>query len=147
MKKTAAVLGLILWSLLFLGGCRFIKIEEEPRKPLEYSIVKQENLPAELTALIEEKKGKEFQMTYQSEKELFLIKGYGQQMSGGYSIQVEELGASSNGLFFVTRLIGPKDLNEAGVPSYPCIVIKTEPQKKPVVFREGKADSGSEKGE
>lgn len=68
-------------------------------------------------------------------------------MSGGYSIQVEELGASSNGLFFVTRLIGPKDLNEAGVPSYPCIVIKTEPQKKPVVFREGKADSGSEKGE
>ena len=101
MKKTAAVLGLILWSLLFLGGCRFIKIEEEPRKPLEYSIVKQENLPAELTALIEEKKGKEFQMTYQSEKELFLIKGYGQQMSGGYSIQVEELGASSNGLFFV----------------------------------------------
>ena len=57
MKKTAAVLGLILWSLLFLGGCRFIKIEEEPRKPLEYSIVKQENLPAELTALIEEKKG------------------------------------------------------------------------------------------
>ena len=68
-------------------------------------------------------------------------------MSGGYSIQVEELGASSNGLFFVTRLIGPKDHNEAGVPSYPCIVIKTEPQKKPVVFREGKADSGSEKGE
>ena len=56
MKKTAAVLGLILWSLLFLGGCRFIKIEEEPRKPLEYSIVKQENLPAELTALIEEKR-------------------------------------------------------------------------------------------
>ena len=146
MKKTA-VLGLVLWSLLFLGGCRFIKIEEEPRKPLEYSIVKQEDLPAELTALIQEKKGKEFQMTYQSEKELFLIKGYGQQMSGGYSIQVEELGASSNGLFFVTRLIGPKDLNEAGVPSYPCIVIKTEPQKKPVVFREGKADSGSEKGE
>ena len=84
MKKTAAVLGLILWSLLFLGGCRFIKIEEEPRKPLEYSIVKQENLPAELTALIEEKKGKEFQMTYQSEKELFLIKGYGQQPQGGF---------------------------------------------------------------
>ena len=99
MKKTAAVLGLILWSLLFLGGCRFIKIEEEPRKPLEYSIVKQENLPAELTALIEEKKGKEFQMTYQSEKELFLIKGYGQQMSGGYSIQVEELGVTSQAIF------------------------------------------------
>ena len=54
-----------------------------PRKPLEYSIVKQENLPAELTALIEEKKGKEFQMTYQSEKELFLIKGSGTEYRKG----------------------------------------------------------------
>ena len=93
------------------------------------------------------KKEKEFQLSYEMGETLYLAKGYGRQMSGGYSIQVEELGASSNGLFFVTRLIGPKDLNEAGVPSYPCIVIKTEPQKKPVVFREGKADSGSEKGE
>ena len=27
------------------------------------------------------------------------------QMSGGYSIQVEELGESSNGIFFVTKLL------------------------------------------
>ena len=135
MKKTAAVLGLILWSLLFLGECRFIKIEEEPRKPLEYSIVKQENLPAELTALIEEKKGKEFQMTYQSEKELFLIKGYGQQMSGGYSIQVEELGVTSQAIFFKTKLIGPSDTKiTLSPPSYPYIVVKMAYRKEPVIF-------------
>ena len=41
MKKTKAVLlGVILWSLLLVSGCNFIRIEEEPRKPLEYSIVK-----------------------------------------------------------------------------------------------------------
>ena len=41
MKKTKAVLlGVILWSLLLISGCNFIRIEEEPRKPLEYSIVK-----------------------------------------------------------------------------------------------------------
>ena len=96
MKKTKAVLlGVILWSLLLVSGCNFIRIEEEPRKPLEYSIVKNEDLPAELAALIQEKKANEFQLTYQSEKELFLIKGYGQQMSGGYSISVEELGVTS----------------------------------------------------
>jgi len=50
---------------------------------------------------------------------------------------VEELGESGNGLFFVTRLLGPEDLKEAGVPSYPCIVIKTSRQKKPVTFTEG----------
>ena len=79
MKKTKAVLlGVILWLLLLTSGCNFIRIEEEPRKPLEYSIVKNEDLPAELAALIQEKKANEFQLTYQSEKDLFLIKGYGE---------------------------------------------------------------------
>ena len=49
MKKTKAVLlGVILWSLLLISGCNFIRIEEEPRKPLEYSIVKNEEIQAEL---------------------------------------------------------------------------------------------------
>lgn len=56
----------------------FIRIEEEPRKPLEYSIVKNEEIPAELAALIQEKKKNEFQLTYQCEKDLFLVKGYGE---------------------------------------------------------------------
>lgn len=130
-----------------LSGCGLIRIEEEERKPVDYTVVERQDIPAALDEIMNEKKEKEFQLSYQTGEALYLAKGYGRQMSGGYSIQVEELGVSSNGLFFVTRLIGPKDLNEAGVPSYPCIVIKTEPQKKPVVFREGKADSGSEKGE
>ena len=55
MKKTKAVLlGVILWSLLLISGCNFIRIEEEPRKPLEYSIVKNVEIPAELAVLIQE---------------------------------------------------------------------------------------------
>ena len=105
MKKTKAVLlGVILWSLLLISGCNFIRIEEEPRKPLEYSIVKNEEIPAELVALIQEKKKNEFQLTYQCEKDLFLVKGYGEQMSGGYSISVEELGWTSQAVFFRTML-------------------------------------------
>ena len=136
MKKTKAVfLEVILWSLLFVSGCNFIRIEEEPRKPLEYSIVKNEDLPAELAALIQEKKANEFQLTYQSEKDLFLIKGYGQQMSGGYSISVEELGVTSQAVFFRTQLIGPSDGKAVlSPPSYPYIVVKMEYQKEPVIF-------------
>ena len=114
-----------------------IKIEEGNRTPLEYTIVENNEIPEEAASLIEEKKATEFQMTYQRGEDLYLIRGYGKQMSGGYSIQVEELGESGNGLFFVTRLLGPEDLKEAGVPSYPCIVIKTSRQKKPVTFTEG----------
>ena len=128
MKKTKAVLlGVILWSLLLVSGCNFIRIEEEPRK--------NEDLPAELAALIQEKKANEFQLTYQSEKELFLIKGYGQQMSGGYSISVEELGVTSQAVFFRTQLIGPSAGKAVlSPPSYPYIVVKTEYRKEPVIF-------------
>lgn len=135
MKKASVLLGVIWWSLLFLSGCNFIRIEEEPRKPLEYSIVKNEDLPAELAALIQEKKAKAFQLTYQSEKDLFLIKGYGQQMSGGYSISVEELGITSQAVFFRTQLIGPQDEKTAlSPPSYPYIVVKMAYRKEPVIF-------------
>ena len=137
MKKAVCLLAALVLAAV-LSGCGLIRIEEEERKPVDYTVVERQDIPAALDEIMNEKKEKEFQLSYETGEAL---------MSGGYSIQVEELGASSNGLFFVTRLIGPKDLNEAGVPSYPCIVIKTEPQKKPVVFREGKADSGSEKGE
>lgn len=146
MKKAVCLLAALVLAVV-LSGCGLIRIEEEERKPVDYTVVERQDIPAALDEIMNEKKEKEFQLSYETGEALYLAKGYGRQMSGGYSIQVEELGASSNGLFFVTRLIGPKDLNEAGVPSYPCIVIKTEPQKKPVVFREGKADSGSEKGE
>ena len=149
MKKAVCLLAALVLAAV-LSGCGLIRIEEEERKPVDYTVVERQDIPAALDEIMNEKKEKEFQLSYETDETgeaLYLAKGYGRQMSGGYSIQVEELGASSNGLFFVTRLIGPKDLNEAGVPSYPCIVIKTEPQKKPVVFREGKADSGSEKGE
>ena len=99
--------------------------------------------------MIQEKKEKEFQLSYETGEDLYLAKGYGRQMSGGYSIQVEELGESSNGIFFVTKLLGPEDLKEAGVPSYPCIVIKTRKQEKPVTFRESSSPvkKESEKGE
>lgn len=146
MKKAVCLLAALVLAAV-LSGCGLIRIEEEERKPVDYTVVERQDIPAALDEIMNEKKEKEFRLSYETGEALYLAKGYGRQMSGGYSIQVEELGASSNGLFFVTRLIGPKDLNEAGVPSYPCIVIKTEPQKKPVVFREGKADSGSEKGE
>ena len=122
---TAAVLALLL------SGCRFVRVEEEERKPVDYTVVERRDIPEELSRLMEEKKEKEFQLSYET------------------GIQVEELGESSNGIFFVTKLLGPEDLKEVGVPSYPCIVIKTRKQEKPVTFRESSSPvkKESEKGE
>lgn len=134
MKKAMFLSGILLLILL-LCGCRIIRIEEEQRTPLEYTVADQEEIPEELQALIDGKKSEEFQMTYQSENDLYLVKGYGRQMTGGYSIQVEEVSASSNAVFFKTKLLGPSKEDQGGEPSYPYIVVKMQYREEPVQFQ------------
>ena len=56
-------------------------------------------------------------------------------MSGGYSISVEELGVTSQAVFFRTQLIGLSDEKMVlSPPSYPYIVVKTEYRKESVIF-------------
>ena len=136
MKKKAGGFFILVFLLsALLAGCRLIRIEEGERKPLEYTIVKLTDLPQEALEFIEQKKEKEFQMTYRVGDDLYLMKGYGVEMTGGYSIQVKELSASSNAVFFETKLIGPTEKIQGGEPSYPYIVIKTEYRDGPVQFQ------------
>ena len=125
----------LLWAaVLILGGCGFIRIEEGEKTPLEYTIVRAEEIPEEVLSLIEEKKTREFQMTYQIGEEMYLVKGYGQQLTGGYSIQVEELGMTENAIFFKTKLLGPREADPGGEPSYPYVAVKMKYRKEPVQF-------------
>ena len=134
VRRMAWVLGVCLAVAVFLTGCELIRIEEGERTPVEYAIVKQEELPDEAVEFIEQRKQKEFQMTYLVGDVLYLLKGYGEQMTGGYSIQVEEVSESENGVFCKTRQIGPSEGNQGGEPSYPCIVLKIKKTGKPVQF-------------
>ena len=104
-----------------------IKIEEAERTPLKYTVADRSQIPEEAAKLIEEKKEKEFQMVYQKGEDLYLIKGYGRQMT--------DLSASVNAVFFETKLIGPTEEVQGGEPSYPYIVVKTEYRDVPVQFR------------
>lgn len=84
MKKKAGGFFILVFLLsALLAGCRLIRIEEGERKPLEYTIVKLTDLPQEALEFIEQKKEKEFQMTYRVGGDLYLMKGYGVQMTGG----------------------------------------------------------------
>ena len=105
MGKKAAGLVCIFLLMVILTGCQLIRIEEGERTPLKYTIVKQEEIPAEAVELMEQKKEKTFQMTYQVGDVRYLMKGYGEQLTGGYSIQVEEVSESENAVFCKTRLI------------------------------------------
>ena len=109
MRKKACM-AMVFWlAVMLLTGCGLIKIEEGERTPLEYTIVKQEEIPAEAVRFMEQKKKKGFQMIYKVEDSMYLMKGYGTQVTGGYSIQVEEVSQSENGVFCKTRLLGPAE--------------------------------------
>ena len=137
MGRKAGALICVLMLTAVLSGCRFIRIEEGERTPLDYTVMKQEEIPREAVELMEQKKEKAFQMTYQVGDVRYLMKGYGQQLTGGYSIQVEEVSESENAVFCKTRLVGPEEKNIGSEPSYPCIVLQIADTQKPVQFMDG----------
>lgn len=119
-----------------LCGCSIEETNGTKISDLEYTIVEETKLPEELKTQIEAKKAADFKMTYESENELYIVHGYGEQATGGYSISVKELYLTSNAVVFDTELIGPrKGENASQSPSYPYIVVKTELREENVIFQ------------
>ena len=96
-------------------------------------VVSDDELPAELKDLIETKKAEPFKMTYEDQGYLYIVQGFGQKPTGGFSIQLQELYETENAIYFSALLIGPEEQN-APAASFPYIVVKTEYQEKTVVF-------------
>ena len=135
MKKYAIALVLPGLLLCLLCGCKVTNLKSEEKQPLEYTVVKEEDIPPAIGSLIESKKQEEFQITYQDGAYLYLLRGYGRQKTGGYSIKVEELMLSAESILFKTSLIGPSKEEEPSLePSYPYIVVKLEYREAPVQF-------------
>lgn len=118
-----------------LAGCSVEKTSRTKVRDLDYHVAAEEEIPEELKTQIKEKEAADFKLTYETPEYLYIVRGYGEQETGGYSIQVKELYLTSNAVFFSTELIGPrKGENTAKSPSYPYIVVKTEKLEETVVF-------------
>ena len=129
--------GILLLMLLFslLGGCSIEKVRAGDGVKPEYTVIKEEDFPEKVKELINENKEKEFQMTYQDQGYLYLLKGYGKQETGGYSIQIEDLSLWENAIHIKTVLMGPEDEEKlTDEPSYPCLVVKMKYREEPVIF-------------
>ena len=94
-----------------------------------------DDIPEELQNDIEEKKAADFKMTYKDSEFLYIVRGYGEQETGGYSICIRNLYLTSNAIIFDTELIGPrKGETISKSPSYSYIVVKVELRDENVVF-------------
>ncbi len=125
-----------LFVLLFsLSGCGK---NTKPAKTndVDFTVVSAGDVPEELNKLIKERKKNPFELTFSDNASLYIVKGYGKQPTGGYSITVNDFYQSNDDLVFDTELFGPKkDDAFSTLPSYPYIIIKTEFRENPVVFR------------
>ena len=136
-KKIIVVLMAIFVLCLVLTGCKEEKDPTEKIKDLEFTVTAEENIPEALLAAINEKKETGFKVTYQDAGFLYICVGYGQQVTGGYSIAINALYETENAVYFDTTLLGPEpgqNTDKRNSPSYPYAVVKTEFIDKPVVF-------------
>ena len=134
MRKKCSTFILIL-VLFLLSGCSLKKAGTEKIRDLEYTVLEETELPDALRDAIEEKKTEDFKMSFCEDDALYIVRGFGMQETGGYSIQVKELYLADNAIYFDADLIGPESgENVEKTVSYPYIVVKLERMDENVVF-------------
>lgn len=135
MKKLYFIFILLLcFSSVLLLGCE--KETDEPKvKDIEFTLVPEEDLPDALAAIISEKKTGDMMLTYATDNELYIVRGYGTRPTNGYDIQIKECYLTDNYIYFKTTLTGPEENeNTTSLPSYPYVVAKTEYLDQPIRF-------------
>lgn len=121
--------------LLFLTGCEVKQVEETEKTPIEFTVVEVEDIPEELLEIINENKQGEIKMSFEDGGYTYIVRGYGQQKTGGYSIAVNAVYLAGENVHIDTSLIGPpQDKKILEEPSYPYVVVKLEGEERSVIF-------------
>ena len=136
LKKGLQICGIWCLSLMILlTGCEMKQVGNMAKTEVEFTVVEPDEVPSELAVIIEENKQGEIKLTYEDQGYMYLVRGYGQQKTGGYSIAVNEVFLAEDGLHVDTSLIGPpRDQEIRDEASYPYLVIKIEAQEAEVLF-------------
>ena len=135
MRKQLAFWGMITFLALSIVGCGMMQNKTQEGTDVDYTVVKKADYPQEITEFIELKRQEKFQVSFQCQDSLYLVRGYGIQSTGGHSIQVEYIRENADELHIKTKLIGP-DASEQhlDVMSCPIIVVKMESRDKKIIF-------------
>lgn len=121
--------------LAVCAGCGSMGQDDGERLAVEFTVVEEDDIPGELQEIIESHKMEEIKMTFEGDDGLYIIRGYGEQPTGGYSISADMVELSADGLHVTTTLIAPSsEENPAGEPSYPYIVLWVEKTGQEVQF-------------
>lgn len=117
------------YTLLMAAAVGCGKKEKEGTRiaDLEYTVIEEGEVPAELFEKIKEGKTAPFSVTYRTEGYLYIARGYGTKPSGGYSIRVTQLYETEEGIVFESELLGPgREEPVLQMETHPYIVIKLQ---------------------
>lgn len=133
MKKVISIVLCVL--TMTMVGCSATKTNTDKLKDLEYTIVREQEIPSEIQALIEENKSTHMKLSYTDQGKTYIIIGYGAQKTSGYSVEILEVYESSNVVVVDTNLLGPTPEEEiVEAATFPYVVLLIEENNKPIVF-------------
>ncbi len=116
-------------------ACNVVTTKREKIRDMDYTVMKQEEIPEEVIQLIEEHKMNHMKLSFSDKGYTYVIVGYGEQATSGYSVAVEEFYETENTVDIDTNLIGPNKKEDViQAKTYPYIVLKTESVDKPIVY-------------
>lgn len=134
MRKYIPLLTFIITAFL-ISGCTIIKLEEEKLQDLEYTIVTEDQQPEVVQMLIQESKEENMKVSYTDQGTSYIVVGYGEQKTSGYSVEVLDVYETENTIYINTNLLGPSSNEEvADSATYPYIVIAIDETEKPIVY-------------
>lgn len=135
MRRFAALF-CIVFIVFTSVSCSVKKLKTEKLKDLDFTVVKEEDIPEELQEVIAAHKEQIMKLTYADQGFLYIVEGYGRQETSGYSIEVKECFETENAIYFQTNLIGPsQDEKIVERESFPYIVVKLQYLDKNIVFQ------------
>lgn len=134
MRVTAVIFIVVLAGGFF--GCSIKGVGSNKVESLDFTVVEDEDLPAELKKLIDEKKENTLRMTYTTKDYTYMVAGYGTMPTSGYSISVNDVYLGDNAIYVDISLIGPKAQESVTeTPTTPYIVLKIEKREESVIFK------------
>ncbi|MBQ9765077.1 MAG: protease complex subunit PrcB family protein [Lachnospiraceae bacterium] len=138
MKSGKMVAMGMLLACVSMGSvaCNVEKQEDIKVRDIEFTVLKESEIPEDIMELVDEKKNEEFRLAKTKDSYTYVLAGYGKQETGGFSIQVEDIYLGENAVYVDTELMGPaKNEKVSEAESYPFIVVKMEHTDEPIIFK------------
>ena len=124
IMKQIRLLILVLFLGGLLAGCQKDNDYTKKVRDIDYTVLDETKIPKDLKKVINEKREVGFKLSYVEGEYLYIAIGFGEKDTGGYSVSVNQLYQTKNGVYFDTTLQGP-DGNDviSQTHSYPYLHI------------------------